>query len=33
MGAEAVLVNTAIATSEDPVKMAEAFSLAVQARF
>jgi len=31
MGAEAVLVNTAIATSEDPVKMAEAFSLAVQA--
>jgi thiazole synthase len=31
MGAEAVLVNTAIATSADPVKMAEAFSLAVKA--
>ena len=31
MGAEAVLVNTAIATSEDPVAMAEAFSLAVKA--
>lgn len=31
MGAEAVLVNTAIATSDDPVKMAEAFSLAVKA--
>lgn len=31
MGAAAVLVNTAIATAEDPVKMAEAFSLAVQA--
>ncbi|AOY75247.1 thiazole synthase [Clostridium formicaceticum] len=31
MGAEAVLVNTAIATAEDPIKMAEAFSLAVKA--
>lgn len=31
MGADAVLVNTAIATSNDPVKMAEAFSLAVKA--
>lgn len=31
MGAEAVLVNTAIATSGDPIKMAKAFSLAVEA--
>lgn len=31
MGAAAVLANTAIATAEDPIKMAEAFSLAVRA--
>ncbi|HOB86828.1 MAG TPA: thiazole synthase [Bacillota bacterium] len=31
MGAAAVLVNTAIATAEDPPGMAEAFSLAVRA--
>jgi len=31
MGADAVLVNTAIAVANDPVKMAEAFKLAVQA--
>ena len=31
MGAEAVLVNTAIATSPNPVEMARAFSLAVEA--
>jgi len=31
MGADAVLVNTAIATAEDAVKMAEAFNLAVKA--
>jgi len=31
MGADAVLVNTAIATADDPVRMAEAFKLAVQA--
>jgi len=31
MGADAVLVNTAIAVASDPVKMAEAFKLAVQA--
>lgn len=31
MGADAVLVNTAIAIAPDPVKMAEAFKLAVQA--
>ncbi len=31
MGAAAVLVNTAIASSADPVQMAEAFSLAVKA--
>ncbi|MCB2296209.1 thiazole synthase [Clostridium tagluense] len=31
MGAAAVLVNTAIATSNNPVQMAEAFSLAVKA--
>ncbi|MBW8035820.1 MAG: thiazole synthase, partial [Planctomycetes bacterium] len=29
MGADAVLVNTAIATAEDPIGMAEAFKLAV----
>ena len=29
MGADAVLVNTAIAAAKDPVKMAEAFKLAV----
>jgi thiazole synthase len=31
MGAAAVLVNTAIATAQDPVRMAEAFGLAVRA--
>ena len=31
MGADAVLVNTAIAMSKDPVKMAHAFKLAVEA--
>lgn len=31
MGADAVLVNTAIATAEDPVKMARAFRLGVEA--
>ncbi len=31
MGADAVLVNTAIATAGDPILMAEAFSMAVQA--
>jgi thiazole synthase len=31
MGADAVLVNTAIATAEDPVQMAAAFKLAVEA--
>lgn len=31
MGADAVLVNTAIATAEDPVRMAQAFQLGVQA--
>jgi len=31
MGADAVLVNTAIATAADPVRMASAFALAVQA--
>ena len=31
MGADAVLVNTAIATANNPMEMAEAFSLAVQA--
>lgn len=31
MGADAVLVNTAIATAADPVKMAGAFQMAVQA--
>ncbi|WP_338535232.1 thiazole synthase [Helicovermis profundi] len=31
MGADAVLVNTAIATSNNPINMAEAFSMAVEA--
>ncbi|GAG16915.1 unnamed protein product, partial [marine sediment metagenome] len=31
MGADAVLVNTAIATAADPPAMAEAFRLAVEA--
>lgn len=31
MGADAVLVNTAIATAKDPVEMARAFDLAIQA--
>lgn len=31
LGADAVLINTAIATSNDPFKMAEAFNLAVKA--
>jgi len=31
IGADAVLINTAIATAEDPAKMAEAFKLAVEA--
>lgn len=31
MGADAVLVNTAIATSDDPVNMGRAFALAVEA--
>ncbi|OLO40444.1 thiazole synthase [Alkalihalophilus pseudofirmus] len=31
MGADAVLVNTAIATADDPVQIAEAFKLSVQA--
>lgn len=31
MGADAVLVNTAIATSDDPIQMAQAFSMAVKA--
>ena len=31
MGADAVLVNTAIATADDPVQMAKAFKLAVEA--
>ncbi|MNC66893.1 Thiazole synthase [compost metagenome] len=31
MGADAVLVNTAIAVADDPVKMARAFRLAVEA--
>jgi thiazole synthase len=31
MGADAVLVNTAIATAEDPIAMATAFKLAVEA--
>jgi thiazole synthase len=33
LGADAVLVNTAIAVAADPVEMARAFSLAVQAGF
>lgn len=31
MGVDAVLVNTAISTAEDPIKMGEAFSMAVKA--
>lgn len=31
MGADAVLVNTAIAVADDPVNMAKAFRLAVEA--
>ena len=31
MGCDAVLVNTAIATAQDPVKMGRAFALAVEA--
>lgn len=31
IGADAVLVNTAIAVSEDPVKMAQAFKIAIEA--
>jgi len=31
MGADAVLVNTAVAIAEDPVRMAEAFRLGVMA--
>lgn len=31
MGADAVLVNTAIATSDDPIKMGKAFAMAVDA--
>jgi thiazole synthase len=31
MGADAVLVNTAIAVANDPVRMAQAFQMAVQA--
>jgi thiazole synthase len=31
MGADAVLVNTAIATSNDPMRAGRAFALAVQA--
>lgn len=31
MGVDAVLVNTAIATAEDPVMMGKAFSMAVKA--
>ncbi len=31
MGADAVLVNTAIATAQDPILMAKAFSMAVEA--
>jgi thiazole synthase len=33
MGADAVLVNTAIAVAGDPVAMAEGFKLGVQAGF
>ena len=31
LGADAVLINTAVASAEDPVKMAEAFKLAIRA--
>jgi thiazole synthase len=31
MGADAVLVNTAIAVSQNPVQMAKAFKMAVEA--
>lgn len=31
MGADAVLINTAVAAADDPVKMAEAFKLAIKA--
>ena len=31
MGADAVLVNTALATAQDPVRMGKAFKLAVEA--
>jgi thiazole synthase len=31
MGADAVLINTAIATAVEPAKMAQAFKLAVEA--
>jgi len=31
LGADAVLVNTAIATAQDPIQMAKAFKLAVEA--
>jgi thiazole synthase len=31
LGADAVLVNTAIAVSENPVQMAQAFKMAVEA--
>jgi len=31
MGADAVLINTALAIAHDPCRMAEAFKLAVQA--
>jgi thiazole synthase len=31
LGADAVLVNTAVATAEDPVAMARAFRLGVEA--
>jgi thiazole synthase len=31
MGADAVLVNTAIAVSDNPVQMAKAFKMAVEA--
>lgn len=33
MGADAVLVNTAIAAAKDPVRMAQAFKLAVEAAY
>jgi thiazole synthase len=31
MGADAVLVNTAVAIANDPIRMAQAFKLAVEA--